>query len=330
MRSVPAGSFERLTSIVALWRAWTAYRSGKRRRPAVARFEVDADRRICTLHAALRSDTWRPGGHRVWTIRDPKRRLIAAAPLQDRVVHQALVTEIGPTYDRGFVDHHYACGHGRGPHRAVLRHVACMRRARYRLALDIKRYFPSIVHDTLLELLFARLRDERTRRLVERIVRAGGAVYATSEARQVLDLARDPLPPGRGLPIGSRFSQWVGALYLDGLDHFVKRTLRFRAYQRFMDDMTLFDDDPTRLEHARTAVSAWLQTHRGLALNPKHWAVHSTREPAIYLGYRVSRAGISPAPARWRALRKNVSAAVDDVERLERVLAAYRGIMEFG
>ena len=35
-----------------------------------------------------------------------------------------------------------------------------------------------------------------------------------------------PQVAGRGLPIGNLTSQWWGNVYLDGLDHYVQRTLR--------------------------------------------------------------------------------------------------------
>jgi hypothetical protein len=55
MRSVPAGSFERLSSFPGLWRAWQAYRRGKRRRPAVADFDIDADLELLALRENLGS-----------------------------------------------------------------------------------------------------------------------------------------------------------------------------------------------------------------------------------------------------------------------------------
>lgn len=51
----------------------------------------------------------------------------------------------------------------------------------------------------------------------------------------------------RGLPVGNLTSQFWGNCYLDGLDHFIKRTLRCQGYVRYVDDLLLFDDDRARL-----------------------------------------------------------------------------------
>lgn len=186
-------------------------------------------------------------------------------------------------------------------------------------------------HDTLCSLLFRRIRDRDTRRLVEQIVSTGRRVYETPLAIEALGLDAAPLPPGAGLPIGSAFSQWSGALYLDGLDHFVLRDLRIGAYLRFMDDFVLFHDDPARLRDAREAIAAWLASERRLTLNPKHGAVHSTAEPFTALGYRVSRAGLTPGPKmRRRMRRKLLEASRAGPAAFERTILAYRGSVVFG
>ncbi len=331
MRSVKAGSFERLASVEALWRAWKSYRRGKRRKPRVAAFDLDADRHIFALHRDLRRGAYRPGGHRVAVIHDPKTRLIAAQPIRDCVVQQALLDDVGGTYDRGFIDHAFACCSGRGPLRAVLCYLDCTRRYRYRLALDIRRYFLSVHRPTLKWLICRRLRDERTRRLVGLLVDSGGEVYRLPLAVKVLCLEQDPLPPEAGMPIGSYLSQWSGSLYLDALDHFVKRQLKIPGYLRFMDDFTLFGGKQAQLLAARSAVAAWLERERRLELNPKRGAVVPAAQPSTYLGYRVSRGGLQPSRKLKRRLRRRVRAVEQQgPKKLGRSLRSYRGLMTFG
>jgi hypothetical protein len=109
VRSVPAGSYDRLIAFKALWQAWLACRRGKGRRPGIAAFDLDADRRLLALHRELAAGVYRPRAYRVSLVRDPKTRLIAAPAIRDRVLQQALLAEIGPAYERGFIDQHYAC-----------------------------------------------------------------------------------------------------------------------------------------------------------------------------------------------------------------------------
>ena len=68
---------------------------------------------------------------------DPKRRLVAAAPVRDRVVHHAVHRVLAPRVNSSFSAHSYACLPGHGSHRAVLAFLGRMRSFRYVLQLDV-------------------------------------------------------------------------------------------------------------------------------------------------------------------------------------------------
>ncbi len=330
MHTIPAGSFARLSSLESLWRAYLACRRGKRRQPRMAAFDFDADRHICALRRDLIRGRYRPEPWRLRVIHDPKTRLIAAPDIRDRVVHRALLDEIGPHYERSYIEHSYTGGLGRGTHRAVLRYLGWMRRYRYRLCLDIRHYFPSIHHPTLCRLLFRRLRDAETQALLRQLLENGGAVYRTPLALQVLDLGDLSANTDRGLALGSYLSQWCGTFYLDGLDHFVKRELKVQAYLRYMDDSAFFSNDKDALVKVRTVVATWLAEERRLALNPKRWDVVPTTHPGVFLGYRISRSGTCPSRKLRRSMKQRLrSASQRGHEPLVRSLQSYRGLLLF-
>ena len=328
MRSVPAGSFARLSAFEALWSAWADCRRGKRRRSTIAAFDLDADRHLLALSRSLRNGRYRPSPWRLRVIQDPKLRLIAAPAVPDRVVHHALLAEIGPCFERSFIAHSYTAGAGRGPHRAVLQYLAWQRRFGLRLHLDIAGYFQSVDHDVLRGLIFPRLRDAETRRLVDLILCSGAGVYRSPLAARVLGERRPRA--GTGLPLGSWFSQWCGTFYLDGLDQFIKRELKIPGYLRYMDDLVLFSNDAARLVDARAAVADWLAAERRLALNPKHLEVVPGRAPGVFLGYRISRAGVGPSRKLRRRLPGRLRrAAGRGEEALVRSIRSYRGLLLF-
>lgn len=331
MRRLPSGTFERISDPETLWRAWQSYQRGKRRRPAVARFALEADRHLFRLSRELRQGRYRPGAYHLSLVRDPKLRLIAAPSMRDRVLHQALVEVVGQAWSRSFVAQSYACRPDRGTHRAVLVALGAMRRLRHRLHLDIHRYFASVHHGTLLQLLHRPLRDTTTQDLLTVLVRRGGQVYQAPLARRVPSLNDPPVPTGHGIPVGSLLSQQSANLYLDGLDHHVLRALRVGAYLRYMDDLVLFDDDRGRLHNHLGEIEAWLAEHRRLQLNPKHREVVPNTEPFTWLGYRVSRAGLAPGPKMRRRFERNLRRAeARGHTALERCIASYRSVMQLG
>jgi len=97
-----------------------------------------------------------------------------------------------------------------------------------------------------------------------------------------------------------------------------------------MDDLVLLGDDQARLVEARAAIREWVGRERGLGLNPKRWHVVPAREPVVFLGYRVSPAGIGPS----RKLRRRMAgrlrqAAKKGPDALARTLGSYRGLLLF-
>jgi hypothetical protein len=328
MHRVPAGTFQRLSSPQGLWQAWLGCRRGKRRRPAIAAFDLDADRHCFALSRALRSGAYRPAPYAIQVVQDPKTRLIAAPHVRDRVVQTALLDTIGPSFERSFIDQSYAVCIGRGPQRAILEYLRCLRRFRWRLGLDIHHYFASVNHRVLLGLFARRLTEQRTLDLIARLLAAGGRVYQSPQARALPTFAADPVAQGCGLPLGGYLSHWSGGFYLDGLDHFVKRELKVRGYLRYMDDFVLFGDDPDRLEAIRGRVSQWLGQERRLRLKDPDAPVRSTRERSTFLGFRVSRAGVGLGPKARRRLKRALARAdAMGTRRLIQVLRSYHGLI---
>ena len=332
MRRVPRGTFARIVDRETLWAAYRRARRGKRSSPEVAMFEVDLEYHLAGLRRSLTRGRYRPRPYRVRLIRDPKLRPIVLAAFSDRVVHQALHGVVAPYFDRSFIDHTYACLANRGTHRAVLRFLTSMRRCRYHLSLDIHRFFPSIAHDRLLQLLLPPLRDRSLVQLVEVIIKSAEGLYRREDLLQALPgWAVDPPAPNAGLPIGTLTSQWWANGFLSGADHFIKRELKIGWYQRYMDNLDLFHDDPAVLASARTGIEDWLWRERGLRLNPKSGEIRSTRQPTVYLGYRVSRAGLAMGPVARRRMKARLRQVRnrDDVD-VTAMLQAYRAMAEFG
>ncbi|MCK6514720.1 RNA-directed DNA polymerase [Myxococcota bacterium] len=195
-----------------------------------------------------------------------------------------------------------ACRPGLGAHRAVLSLLRLMRRHRHVLHLDIRAYFPSVDHDILRALLARRVRDRPFLDVMDRALEADRGLYDRPEARAWAGLTPDWPPPGRGLPIGAATSQALAAhLYLNDLDHHVKRVLRAPGYVRYVDDLFLFADTRGALRQARAAIGEWLQRERGLRLKHPLAPILSCAGHLDGLGYRVTRAGLTVRP---RALRR--------------------------
>jgi retron-type reverse transcriptase len=153
--------WETLVSFPNLLRAALKARRGKRHRPNVARFEQELERELCRLQAELRQQIYRPGPYHTFILQETKPRLISAAPFRDRVVHHALCQVLEPIFEPAFVFDSYACRKGKGTHAAVDRFTSFARRYPYVLKCDVQKYFPSVDHGILEELLAHKIKDVR-------------------------------------------------------------------------------------------------------------------------------------------------------------------------
>ncbi|HEY7973802.1 MAG TPA: hypothetical protein VID72_00530 [Ktedonobacterales bacterium] len=92
--------YAQVYSFENLWFAERTAARGKRGRADVAAFEYHLEDELLQLQQDLRDKVYRPGPYRRHTVREPKERLISAAPFRDRVVHHALTRMIEPYFER--------------------------------------------------------------------------------------------------------------------------------------------------------------------------------------------------------------------------------------
>lgn len=221
--------------------------------------------------AALRAELLRGdvavGAYRYFMVRDPKPRCICAASFRERVLHHAIMNVCEAEFERVAIHDSYACRSGKGTHAAVRRARYFASRHAYCVKLDIRKYFDSIDHAALMDLLERRFKDSAVLRLFARIV----ASYETA--------------PGKGLPIGNLTSQHFANHYLGALDHHVKETLGVRGYLRYMDDFLLWTDSRGEARRLLHEVRAFLREELRLELKPPQL------RPAVagldFLGFRV-------------------------------------------
>ncbi|BDM82835.1 RNA-directed DNA polymerase [Acaryochloris marina] len=258
---------------------------GKRFRDNVLAFNDQLEIELFQLEGELKSFTYRPGAYRTFKIRDPKPRLISAAPYRDRVVHHALCNVIVPLLDRTLIGDTYANRLGYGTHRALKRFTGWARGYRYCLQGDIQKYFPSIDHQILQELIRRRIKCPETLWLIDTIIDASNEQIPVIEYFPGDDLLT-PTLRRRGLPIGNLTSQFFANLYLNPFDHFVKRQLKLRQYLRYVDDFAAFSDDRQELAEARLAMEEFLETLR-LKLHPAKSQLFKTKQGANFVGFRV-------------------------------------------
>jgi retron-type reverse transcriptase len=287
------GLFERIANFRALKAAAQRAILGKRRKPGASAFYANLERELLRLERELNAGGYRPGKYVEILVRDPKERLVSAAPFRDRVVHHALCAVVCPVFERGFIDNSFANRTGKGTHRAIKAFETYRDRHAHVLRCDIFRYFPAIDHLVLKAEFRRRIACERTLALMDRIVEGSNAQEPVNLYFPGDDLF-SPFSRERGLPIGNLTSQFFANLYLDRFDHWVTEVLG-APYVRYVDDFALFHNDARVLENWRVLIERFFEGRR-LRLHPRKTFIASTKTAANFLGFELLSDGSRRLP----------------------------------
>ena len=180
---------------------------GKMSGHAAARFHARWETHAVCLHEELTAGTWQPGPYTYFDIHEPKLRRVAAAPFRDRVVHHALVRVLEPIFEKKFIEDSYACRKGKGTHAGVRRCAEFSRRFPVVLKCDLRRYFPSIDHEILLQRIGKTIADQKVMALIRRILETHEDGHRMEWGEDLFDchIRR------HGLPIGNLTSQFFAS-----------------------------------------------------------------------------------------------------------------------
>ncbi|PIV84404.1 MAG: reverse transcriptase [Candidatus Moranbacteria bacterium CG17_big_fil_post_rev_8_21_14_2_50_44_12] len=111
--------FEKIISPENLFLAWDSFKSNKRNKADVQRFEWELERNIFQLHRELRRGAYKHGAYSSFYIQDPKQRHIHKADVRDRVLHHAVFSVLDPIFEETFISNSYSCRIGKGTHKGV-------------------------------------------------------------------------------------------------------------------------------------------------------------------------------------------------------------------
>lgn len=268
--------FESITSLVNLFDCWEEFKRGKRKQKDVQLFERHLEDEIFTLQEELRSGAYRHAPYHQFQVSDPKQRCISKATVKDRLVHHLVHTATADFFDRGFIYHSLASRKGKGTHLGVklLRDMIRKSSANgtkpcYALKMDIRRFFDSVNHMILKELIRPRLEDPRLLSLIDLII----------------DGFRSSKSDLKGIPLGNVTSQLFANIYLHELDAFVKHNLREKHYLRYCDDFIILSNETELLKELIGTIGAFLEERLRLQLHPKKVTIRKLEHGIDFVGY---------------------------------------------
>lgn len=229
-----------------LYLAYLKARKGKAGSYGVVLFEKDLDNNMKQIQQELTTGVYRTSEYSIFTVHDPKERVVYRLPFRDRVVHHAIMNILEPVWVKLFISQTYACIKERGIH-AVLKQLkkdlGDIENTKYCLKMDIRKFYPSIDHEILKQIIRKKIKDTQLLLLLDEIV--------------------DSAP---GIPIGNYLSQYFSNLYLTYFDHWLKETKRTKYYYRYADDMVILDGNKADLHNLLNDIKTYLADELRLEL----------------------------------------------------------------
>jgi hypothetical protein len=258
--------FEQAFTPDALYQAWLDASRGKHAKRACLHFSKRLTLNLDALHTELHTGTYRPQPYIEFTVYEPKQRTIYAPAFRDLVVQHAIYRLVYPIFNAGFIDQSFACRVGKGTHAAADYAQAALRASppdAYLLQLDIRKFFYRIDRALLRAQLERKIKDRRFVAVMMQFADYGPAV---------------------GIPIGNLLSQLYALIYLNPLDHFIKRTLGSTLYCRYVDDFVIFGCTRQQCLGVLDQIKAFLA--KAMHLELSRYSLHKVRRGLNFCGYR--------------------------------------------
>lgn len=181
-------------------------------------------------------------------------RKLGIPTVLDRTIQQAMAQQLTPIYEPLFADGSYGYRPGRSAKDAISKVKEYAEQGyRYAVTLDLSKYFDTLNHELLLNILRKDVRDERAIQLIKRYLKSGvmedGVVIATEE----------------GSPQGGNLSPLLANIYLNEFDkEFQERGV---PCIRYADDIVLLAKSKRASERLLETSTTYLEEKLKLKVN---------------------------------------------------------------
>lgn len=334
-----------------IYKAYLQCRENKRSTINALRFEINLENNLEKLLDELKNNKYRPGRSICFVVTEPCAREIFAADFRDRVVHHLFVNELIAKAEKMFIFDSYACRKNKGTHKAVKRlsdfiklETNNYKKGAWFMKMDIQNFFMSIDRQTLymaaLELIDKHKETDNWKADIAEL--AGIIIFHDPKSNYIRkgNPALSALvptyksllnqPADKGLPIGNYSSQFFANLYMNKLDHYIKRRLKCKFYIRYVDDLVLLSRSNEKLKENRDKINLFLEKTLNLKLNRKKTIVQPINKGIDFLGYFLKNNKIHPrrnVTGRYRKKLYKAAIGINEIpwRKLRSIAASYQG-----
>ena len=226
-------------------------------------------------------------------------RKLGIPTVKDRVFQQAITQKLTPIYELLFSDGSYGYRPGRSAQDAIMK-VKEYAEAGYRHAvlLDLSKYFDTLNHELLLNMLRRDIHDERVIQWIKRYLKSGvmenGVVHETEE----------------GSPQGGNLSPLLANIYLNEFDkEFENRGV---AFVRYADDIVLLAKSERAAQRLLESSMNFLEKKLKLTVNREKsrvvsvFSIRNFKFLGFALGRNAKGTYIRVHPKSWKKMKSKL------------------------
>ena len=261
-------------------------------RVSLEEFEKNLVLNIEEIHRLLKEDRYEPQPvQRVWIPKtNGDKRPLGIPTIRDRVVQQAILNRMERIFEPEFCENSYGFRKRRSCHQAIEKVEEYIKSGgQWIVKVDIQKFFDTLDHKKLMELINKEISDGRILRMIEAFLKSG--VMEDIEFKEQTN----------GTPQGGVISPLLANIYLHEYDKIMSE----EKYQvvRYADDIVVICKTRKEAERVQARTMEILEGELKLKVNPDKTKIVHKSQGFEFLGYKFGRGYTDYKIPRDRAVR---------------------------
>ncbi len=288
-----------------VFNAYFDCRHNKRNTSNAINFEINYEDNVIDLWREINEGTYEIGKSIAFIVKYPVYREVFAADFRDRVIHHLVINKLLPYFEEEFISSSYSCRKDKGVLYGVKEVSSFIEECSnnytedcYVLKMDIQSFFMSInkelLSDMIIKFIDNKYPDNKDKELIKKLCRQIILHRPETNCKRKSPISDwDSLPKhkslfnvggDKGLPIGNLTSQIFANYYMNPFDHYVKDTLGFKYYGRYVDDFIIISKDKKKLLEAIPLMKSFMQDNLKLTIHPKKIYIQHCTKGVKFIG----------------------------------------------